>query len=233
MGEITEQGENAVASAGQLRLELVDDALVVGVGVEPSVEFLAGSGVEIDNGILVDEYCRTNVDGIYAAGDVANHYHPSLRKRMRVEHWQNAMQQGAAAARSMIGAGQPYDAIHWFWSDQYETNLQYAGFHHEWDRLVVRGSLPGLRESPPQLLTQLGGTGTVADLVLDAGGQPEGFGIDELRRAVDPANVETRALKLAAQAGLDPSSLTSIEPTGPGGRVSGDDITRHLAARRR
>ncbi len=117
------------------------DFAVVGVGVEPVVDFLAESGIGIDNGILVDESCRTTADGIYAAGDVANHWHPVFERRMRVEHWQNAMQQGAAAARSMLGTGQPYDAIHWFWSDQYDANLQYAGFHREWDRLVVRGSL--------------------------------------------------------------------------------------------
>src|SRR3954447_4764897 len=117
------------------------DFAVVGVGVEPVVDFVAGSGVDTAHGILVDEYCRTAFEDIYAAGDVANHYHPIFQKRMRVEHWQNAMQQGAAAARSMLGKGQPYDAIHWFWSDQYDVNLQYAGFHHEWDQMVVRGRL--------------------------------------------------------------------------------------------
>lgn len=117
------------------------DFAVVGVGVEPVVDFIAESGIGIDNGILVDEYCRTTVEDIYAAGDVANHDHPVFGRRMRVEHWQNAVQQGAAAARSMLGAGRPYDAIHWFWSDQYDVNLQYAGFHREWDRLVIRGSL--------------------------------------------------------------------------------------------
>ena len=117
------------------------DFAVVGVGVEPAIDVLAGSGVEISNGILVDEYCRTNVPDIYAAGDVANHYHPVFQKRMRVEHWQNAMQQGASAARSMLGKGKPYDAVHWFWSDQYDVNLQYAGFHQEWDEVVVRGNL--------------------------------------------------------------------------------------------
>jgi 3-phenylpropionate/trans-cinnamate dioxygenase ferredoxin reductase subunit len=117
------------------------DFAVVGVGVEPVVDFLGESGIRTDNGILVDEYCRTTMEGIYAAGDVANHWHPVFGRRMRVEHWQNAMQQGAAAARSMLGTPQPYDAIHWFWSDQYDANLQYAGFHHEWDRVVVRGSL--------------------------------------------------------------------------------------------
>jgi 3-phenylpropionate/trans-cinnamate dioxygenase ferredoxin reductase subunit len=130
--------ERAITKRGR-RLEC--DFAVVGVGVEPVVDFLAGSGIGIDNGIPVDEYCRTTVDGLYAAGDVANHWHPVFERRMRVEHWQNAMQQGAAAARSMLGTGQPYDAIHWFWSDQYDANLQYAGFHREWDRLVVRGSL--------------------------------------------------------------------------------------------
>jgi 3-phenylpropionate/trans-cinnamate dioxygenase ferredoxin reductase component len=117
------------------------DFAVVGVGVEPVVEVIAESGVKTDNGILVDEYCRTNIPDIYAAGDVANHYHPVVRGRMRVEHWQNAMQQGAAAARSMLGNGLPYDAIHWFWSDQYDLNLQYAGFNQESDHIVVRGDL--------------------------------------------------------------------------------------------
>jgi 3-phenylpropionate/trans-cinnamate dioxygenase ferredoxin reductase subunit len=117
------------------------DLAVVGVGVEPVVEFTISSGLQISNGILVDEYCETNVSGIYAAGDVANHYHPVFRKRMRVEHWQNAMQQGAAAARSMLGKRQPYDAVHWFWSDQYDVNLQYAGFHQTLHPMVVRGDL--------------------------------------------------------------------------------------------
>src|SRR5574339_334716 len=130
--------ERVITKSGR-RLEC--DFAVIGVGVEPVVDFLAESGIGIDNGILVDESCRTTVDGIYAAGDVANHWHPVFERRMRVEHWQNAMQQGAVAARSMLGTGQQYDAIHWFWSDQYDANLQYAGFHHEWDRLVVRGSL--------------------------------------------------------------------------------------------
>ena len=81
------------------------DFVVVGLGVEPVTELLAGTGVEIDNGVLVDEYCRTSVEGIYAAGDVANHYHPVFKRHIRVEHWQNALKQGPAAARSMLGKG--------------------------------------------------------------------------------------------------------------------------------
>jgi 3-phenylpropionate/trans-cinnamate dioxygenase ferredoxin reductase subunit len=130
--------ERVVTSAGR---HIDCDFAVVGLGIEPVTDLVAGTGVEIDNGVLVDQYCRTAVEGIYAAGDVANHFHPVFGTRVRVEHWQNAIKQGAAAARSMIGKGAPYDEIPWFWSDQYDTNLQYAGFHTPWDRIVIRGSL--------------------------------------------------------------------------------------------
>jgi len=128
-----------VVTAGRRRIEC--DFAVVGAGVAPALEVVAGSGVEIDNGIAVDELCRTSVPGIYAAGDVAAHVHRLAGRRIRVEHWQNAIRQGEAAARSMLGKGEPYDEVHWFWSDQYDANLQYAGFHGPWDELVVRGSL--------------------------------------------------------------------------------------------
>lgn len=136
------EGQGRLARVVTKRGRRIDcDFAVVGVGVEPVIDFVASSGIAIDNGILVDEYCRTNIDGIYAAGDVANHYHPVLRRRMRVEHWQNAMQQGAAAARNMLGRPQAYEPIHWFWSDQYDVNLQYAGFHQTAEQIVVRGSV--------------------------------------------------------------------------------------------
>jgi 3-phenylpropionate/trans-cinnamate dioxygenase ferredoxin reductase component len=128
-----------VTTAGGRRIEC--DFVVVGLGSEPVVELLAGTGAEIDNGVVVDEYLRTGVEGIYAAGDVANHHHPVFDRRIRVEHWKNALEQGPAAARSMLGKGEPYEEVPWFWSDQYEYNLQYAGFHEEWDELLVRGSM--------------------------------------------------------------------------------------------
>ena len=117
------------------------DFVVIGLGIEPVTELLANTGVDIDNGIVVDEYCRTSVEGIYAAGDVANHYHPVFGRRIRTEHWRNALDQGPAAARSMLGNGEPYDEVPWFWSDQYDFNLQYAGYHTEWDDLVIRGNM--------------------------------------------------------------------------------------------
>jgi 3-phenylpropionate/trans-cinnamate dioxygenase ferredoxin reductase component len=136
--EGTHHVQRVVTSAGR-RIEC--DFVVAGVGVEPVTDLMVDSGVKIENGIVVDEYCQTGVDGIYAAGDVANHFHPLFGRRVRVEHWQNAIHQGRAAARSMLGKREPYSDVHWFWSDQYDCNVQYAGFHTGWDELVVRGSL--------------------------------------------------------------------------------------------
>lgn len=136
--EGTGRVESVTTGAGH---RLGCDFVVVALGVEPVVEPLASTGVEIDNGVVVDEHFRTGVEGIYAAGDVANQYHPVFERHIRVEHWQNALKQGEAAARNMLGGGEPYQEIPWFWSDQYDHNLQYSGFHREWDELVVRGSL--------------------------------------------------------------------------------------------
>ena len=130
---------SAVVTAKGTRIEC--DFVVVGIGVEPVVDFLDGSGVRVDNGVLVDEYCQTSVDGMYAAGDVANHYHPIFNRRIRVEHWQNAIKQGGIAARNMLGQRIRYDEVHWFWSDQYDVNLQYAGHHTSAEKTIVRGSL--------------------------------------------------------------------------------------------
>jgi 3-phenylpropionate/trans-cinnamate dioxygenase ferredoxin reductase subunit len=117
------------------------DFVVVGIGIAPSTDVVDGSPVAVENGIVVDEFCRTNVEGIYAAGDVANHYHPLFGRRIRVEHWDNALKQGATAARNMMGRREAFTDPHWFWSDQYEFNLQCVGVAIEWDEFVVRGSL--------------------------------------------------------------------------------------------
>jgi 3-phenylpropionate/trans-cinnamate dioxygenase ferredoxin reductase component len=135
--EGTGRVEAAITKSGR-RLEC--DLAIVSVGIHPAVDVLPESGVSIDNGVLVDEMCRTNVPGIFAAGDVANHQHP-LFGRIRVEHYNNAEKQGAAAARSMLGVGAPHAYLHTFWSDQYEHKLEYAGHAKEWDQFVVRGSI--------------------------------------------------------------------------------------------
>ncbi len=129
--------ERAITSTGR---DLPCDFAVVAVGIQPNVELAQASGVAVDNGVLVDATCRTNVEGIWAAGDVANHLHP-LFGRIRVEHYNNAEKQGAAAARSMLGSLDPYDYLYTFWSDQYEHKLEYVGHVSKWDGFVVRGSV--------------------------------------------------------------------------------------------
>lgn len=117
------------------------DFVVVGVGIAPETGLAEGAGLAVENGVVVDEYCETSVPGIFAAGDVANFYHPVLNERLRVEHWSNAQRQGLAAAKSMLGQREPYVEIPWFWSDQYESNIQYVGHAKSWDEVVLRGDV--------------------------------------------------------------------------------------------
>jgi len=132
--EGTEQLEAVVTAAGH---RIPCDFAVAGVGIEPDVPAAA---VAQDNGILADELCRASAPDVYVAGDVANHLHP-LFGRIRVEHFNNAEKQGAAAARSMLGSTAPYDYVHSFWSDQYEHKIEYVGHATSWDDFVVRGSV--------------------------------------------------------------------------------------------
>jgi 3-phenylpropionate/trans-cinnamate dioxygenase ferredoxin reductase subunit len=120
-------------------------AVVVGIGVAPRTE-LVQDVVRVDNGILVDERLQSSVDGIFAAGDIANAQHPVFGRRVRVEHWANALEQGPAAARSMLGQDVSYDKVPYFFSDQYDVGMEYAGLHDPGsDELVLRGDM-GSRE---------------------------------------------------------------------------------------
>ena len=178
---------------------LACDFVVAGIGIVPNAELLAAAGAAVDNGVLVDEHCRTTLPDVYAAGDVANHLHP-LFGRLRVEHWNNGFHQGRAAARAMLGDPAPYDYLHTFWSDQYEHSIQYVGFAAEWDRLVFRGD-----PSSRKFLAFYFKDGLVrAVMGLDRGGDPEDpKSQSELREAgalirnrvrVDPASLaEDRA----------------------------------------
>ena len=116
------------------------DFVVIGVGIAPDTALAESAGLEVDRGILVDEHCQTSHPDIYAAGDVANWFHPGLGHRLRVEHWDNALNQGAAAAKSMLGAPEPYSPTLYFWSDQYDLSIQYLGHATEWDEIAVRGN---------------------------------------------------------------------------------------------
>jgi NADPH-dependent 2,4-dienoyl-CoA reductase/sulfur reductase-like enzyme len=119
----------------------LSDAVVVGIGVIPNVDLAQGAGLEIENGIAVDEYGRTADSRIYAAGDVSSHFNPLLGRRVRLESWQNAQNQAIAVARNVLGAAKPYAEVPWFWSDQFDLSLQIAGIPQAGDEVVRRGVL--------------------------------------------------------------------------------------------
>jgi 3-phenylpropionate/trans-cinnamate dioxygenase ferredoxin reductase component len=132
-----------VRLAGDRRIDA--DAVLVGVGVEPRVGLAREAGLEVDDGIVVDEHLQTSAPGVFAAGDVANALHPLYGSRIRVEHWANALEQGPAAARNMLGRDAPYDRVPYFFSDQYDVGMEYAGHATDWDEVVFRGD-PASRE---------------------------------------------------------------------------------------
>jgi 3-phenylpropionate/trans-cinnamate dioxygenase ferredoxin reductase component len=115
------------------------DFAVVGIGVTPRVALARDAGVEVDDGILVDDRLTSSVPNIFAAGDVAGAWHPFFKQRIRVEHWANALNQGPAAARSMLGDETPYDRLPYFYSDQYDVGMEYSGHARDADRVVIRG----------------------------------------------------------------------------------------------
>lgn len=115
------------------------DLVVVGIGVAPRTALAEEMGAACDNGILVDASLKTGLRGVYAAGDVANAWHPFYERRIRVEHWANAMRQGAAAGRALAGEAVSYDEIPYFFSDQYDVGMEYVGYAAGDDELVIRG----------------------------------------------------------------------------------------------
>jgi 3-phenylpropionate/trans-cinnamate dioxygenase ferredoxin reductase component len=121
--------------------EIETSFVVVGIGVMPRTGLLETAGLRVDNGILVDESLRTSLPGVYAAGDIANARHPLYERHLRIEHWANALNQGPAAAKSMLGQEVSYDEIPYFFSDQYETGMEYGGHATEWDEVVFRGDV--------------------------------------------------------------------------------------------
>jgi 3-phenylpropionate/trans-cinnamate dioxygenase ferredoxin reductase component len=121
------------------------DFVVVGVGVQPRIGLAVQAGLAVENGILVDEHLQTSAAGVFAAGDVANAHHPFYEERIRVEHWANALHQGPVAARAMLGEPDVYDRLPYFFSDQYDVGMEYAGFARSWDRVIFRGD-PATRE---------------------------------------------------------------------------------------
>ena len=112
--------------------------VIVGIGIIPNVELAQSAGLEVDNGIVVDDHCQTSDPDIYAAGDCTNHPNPILGRRLRLESVPNAMDQARTAAANMLGGDKTYAAVPWFWSDQYELKLQMVGFSSDGSTSVRR-----------------------------------------------------------------------------------------------
>lgn len=115
------------------------DLVVIGVGVVPNVELAQAAGLEVENGVVVDEFCRTVDPDIVASGDVSNHPNSLYKQRLRLESVPNASGQSKTAAASICGKDKAYNELPWFWSDQYDLKLQIAGLSQGYDQVVIRG----------------------------------------------------------------------------------------------
>jgi 3-phenylpropionate/trans-cinnamate dioxygenase ferredoxin reductase component len=120
------------------------DVVLVGIGITPNTELAAAAGLTVDNGIVTDARLRTSDADIFAAGDVANAFHPLFGKHIRVEHWANARHQPVAAAKAMLGRDIAYDRVPYFYTDQYDLGMEYSGYVEpgEYARVVFRGDVP-------------------------------------------------------------------------------------------
>jgi len=141
ISEITGSGGKVTGVITSSGAELPAETVVVGIGIAPNVGLAAEAGLDVDNGIVADEALRTSDPDIFAAGDVANALNPLFGRRIRVEHWANALNGGPAAARSMLGQPVSYDRVPYFFSDQYDLGMETAGLPEPgtYDEVIFRG----------------------------------------------------------------------------------------------
>jgi 3-phenylpropionate/trans-cinnamate dioxygenase ferredoxin reductase subunit len=176
------------------------DLVVVGVGVTPRTGLAEAAGLDIDNGVLVDEYLATSMPGIWAAGDIANAFHPAFGKRIRLEHWSAALNQGPAAARNMLGQKTPYTKIPYFFSDQYDLGMEYSGYATDWDAIVIRGD----RAKREFVAFWLAEGRVLAGMNVNTWGVTEQIAsLVESKRVVDPRRLEDPDVDISELANRD------------------------------
>jgi NADPH-dependent 2,4-dienoyl-CoA reductase/sulfur reductase-like enzyme len=137
--EVPEQAGSTVVTELSNGETLASDIVVAATGSIVNSELAEACGLEVQDGIIVDQFGRTSDPSIFAIGDVARHFNPLLGRTIRVESWHNAQNQSAAVAQVVAGSQAPYAEVPWFWSDQFDMNLQTVGYSSDWDRVVVRG----------------------------------------------------------------------------------------------
>jgi NADPH-dependent 2,4-dienoyl-CoA reductase/sulfur reductase-like enzyme len=186
-------------TGNELRVQLeglppvIADYVAVGIGAQPNTELAHAAGIEVRDGIIVDQFGRSSDQNVFAAGDVTRHFNPLLGRHIRLEAWQNAQNQGIAVAKVMAGGEQPFSEVPWFWTDQFETNLQMAGAPDQWDRVVFRGEPtdPGFT-----LFQLLDGKVVAAVTVNNAREMRFGRMLIQNGKIVDPALLGDKAAKL-------------------------------------
>jgi NADPH-dependent 2,4-dienoyl-CoA reductase/sulfur reductase-like enzyme len=143
--ELTGTGSRVSGVVTSAGVRLPADTVVVGIGAVPNTGLAEAAGLEVSNGVVVDQALRSSAEGIYACGDVARAYHPLYGRHVRVEHWANALNGGPAAARSMLGQAVSYDSVPYFYSDQYDLGMETAGLPEpgSYDQVVYRGDRDG------------------------------------------------------------------------------------------
>jgi 3-phenylpropionate/trans-cinnamate dioxygenase ferredoxin reductase subunit len=173
------------------------ELVIVGIGAVPATRLAADAGLDVANGVIADAGLRTSAHEVFAAGDVANAFHPLYRKHVRVEHWANALNGGPAAARSMLGRGVSYDAVPYFFSDQYDLGMETAGLPEpgSYDQIVYRGD----REAREFIAFWLSGGAVVAGMNVNVWDVSDDIqALIRTRRPVDPARLADPAVPIPA-----------------------------------
>jgi NADPH-dependent 2,4-dienoyl-CoA reductase/sulfur reductase-like enzyme len=169
------------------------DIVAIGIGAQPNTEMAAAAGLAVEDGVRVDEFGHTSDAAIFAAGDVTRHFNPLVGRAIRLEAWQNAQNQAIAVAKIMAGGSEPFAEVPWFWTDQFDMNLQMAGAPGPWDRLVWRSGANERAFTVFHLLNDLPVAATTVNNMRD---MRFARMIIARQRAVDPAALGDPAVKL-------------------------------------